>query len=97
LASLPVDEQEVWLDRAERLKWSTKQLRNAIRAQRAGAPQQTHTLEATRLLAVPDNRLEWWHRAATRAGTELGEWVMATLDAAADQLLKEFERQPPLV
>ncbi|WP_186768235.1 LmbU family transcriptional regulator [Streptomyces qinzhouensis] len=93
LASLRADEQEIWLDRAERMKWSTKQLRNAIRAQREGTQQQTDAAAATRRLAVPDNRLQWWHKAAAQAGTELGEWVMATLDAAADQVLKETDRQ----
>ncbi|MFI9721774.1 LmbU family transcriptional regulator [Streptomyces sp. NPDC052396] len=94
LASLRIDEQEEWLDRAERMKWSTKQLRTAIRAQREGIPQQTGAVATTRRLAVPDNRLQWWHKAAAQAGTELGEWVMATLDAAADQVLKEDDRPP---
>ena len=96
LASLRVDEQEAWLDRAERMKWSTKQLRNAIRAQREGAPQKTDAVATTRRIAVPDNRLQWWHKAAAQAGTELGEWVMATLDAAADQVLKGGDQPPPL-
>ena len=95
LASLRVEEQEAWLHRAERMKWSTKQLRNAIRAQREGTPQQTEAVTTTSRIAVPDNRLQWWHKAAAQAGTELGEWVMATLDAAADQVLKDAELQPP--
>ncbi|WP_308013357.1 LmbU family transcriptional regulator [Streptomyces beigongshangae] len=95
LASMPVDDQETWLDRAERMKWSTKQLRNAIRARRQLTPQETRTGAATRQLAVPDNRLQWWHKAAAQAGTELGEWVTATLDAAAARVLQEAERQPP--
>ncbi|MGW5368901.1 LmbU family transcriptional regulator [Streptomyces sp. NPDC004009] len=90
LASLPVEEQETWLDRAERMKWSTKQLRNAIRAQRNGTPPAAEAADAsTRRLAVPDNRLQWWHKAAEQSGTELAEWVMHTLDAEADRVLKE--------
>ncbi|MEV0558607.1 LmbU family transcriptional regulator [Streptomyces sp. NPDC050597] len=96
LASLPAEEQEAWLDRAEQLKWNTKQLRNAIRAERAGTSQETSAVAATRRLAVPDNRLQWWHKAATHAGTELGEWVTATLDAAASQLLNEADRHLPV-
>jgi hypothetical protein len=92
LASLHIDEQETWLDRAERMKWSTKQLRNALRAQREGTAEQTDAGAATRRLAVPDNRLQWWHKAAEQAGTELSEWVMATLDAAAEQVLQETDR-----
>ncbi|MEU6027977.1 LmbU family transcriptional regulator [Streptomyces tauricus] len=97
LASLRVDEQEAWLDRAERMKWSTKKLRLALQAERDGTPQQPDAVAATRRLAVPDNRIQWWHKAAAQAGADLGEWVTATLDAAADQLLKEADRQPPLV
>lgn len=96
LASAPVDEQETWLDRAERMKWNTKQLRNAIRAEREGTSQQTSAVATTRRLAVPDNRLQWWHKAAAHAGTELEEWVTATLDAAASQVLKEADRHLPL-
>ncbi|MEU1056793.1 LmbU family transcriptional regulator [Streptomyces sp. NPDC005876] len=92
LASLHADEQETWLDRAERRKWSTKQLRQALRAEREGAAPQPESGAATRRLAVPDNRLQWWHKAAAQAGTDLGEWVMATLDAAAEQVLKETDR-----
>ncbi|MFI1018256.1 LmbU family transcriptional regulator [Streptomyces sp. NPDC020965] len=92
LASLPVDEQEAWLDRAERMKWNTKRLRNAVRAEREDASQQPSAVAATHRLAVPDNRLQWWHKAAAHSGTELGEWVTATLDAAASQVLKESDR-----
>lgn len=96
LASLPVGEQETWLDRAERMRWTTKQLRNAIRAQREDAEQRTDAVAATRRLAVPDNRLHWWHKAAAHAGTELGEWVTATLDAAANQVLREDDWPSPV-
>ncbi|GAA2704206.1 LmbU family transcriptional regulator [Actinoplanes palleronii] len=95
LASLPTDEQESWLDRAEQMVWSTKQLRNAIKAERDGNTQQTDPAATTRRLAVPDNRVQWWHKAAAQAGTDLEEWVTATLDAAADQVLKESENEAP--
>lgn len=93
LASLRVEEQEVWLDRAEGGKWTTKQLRTALRAEREGADERPEAV-ATRRLAVSDNRLQWWHKAAAQSGVELGEWVTATLDAAASQVLQEEERQP---
>lgn len=78
------------------MKWNTKHLRNAIRAEREGLSEETSAVATTRRLAVPDNRLEWWHKAAAHAGTELGEWVTATLDAAASQVLQEAELQSPL-
>ncbi|AZM51497.1 antibiotic biosynthesis protein [Streptomyces sp. WAC 01529] len=96
LASLHVEEQDAWLDRAERMKWSTKQLRHALKAQREGTTQEPEAVATTRRLAVPDNRLQWWHKAAVEAGTELGDWVTATLDAAADQVLRETGRTLPV-
>ncbi|MGV9316244.1 LmbU family transcriptional regulator [Streptomyces sp. NPDC003691] len=96
LASLPADEQETWLDRAERRKWNTKQLRHAIRAERDAGSGRVSPAAATRRLAVPDHRIQWWHRAAAQAGTELGEWVTATLDAAASRVLEEGDRPLPL-
>ncbi|HVQ96746.1 MAG TPA: LmbU family transcriptional regulator [Mycobacteriales bacterium] len=89
LASLPVDEQELWLDRAEQMHWTTKQLRGAIRlaredATREGKPAE---IETTRRLTVPGNRIQWWHRAAAESGIEFEQWVLAALDHAAERAL----------
>lgn len=89
LASLPVGAQEVWLDRAERMKWSTKQLRTALRAAREAEAGGDRRTEATQRLAVPGDRLTWWHRAAAQSGIELEQWVLATLDNAAERVLRE--------
>ncbi|MEU0953868.1 LmbU family transcriptional regulator [Streptomyces niveus] len=101
LTSLPVDEQEAWLDRAERMKWSTKQLRTALRASReAEAEAQAGTGIGTEAghesrtgavgrLAVPHSRIPWWHEAAERSGIELDQWVLTTLDRAAERVLGE--------
>ncbi|MFJ6436007.1 LmbU family transcriptional regulator [Streptomyces sp. NPDC091416] len=89
LASMPVDEQELWLDKAERLKWTTKQLRSAIRVERKGDPRcEEEEADATRRLAVPDSRLQWWHKAAAQLGSDLDQWVLSTLDEAAEHVLK---------
>ncbi|MBK3562594.1 LmbU family transcriptional regulator [Streptomyces sp. MBT62] len=89
LASLSVDEQDMWLDRAEQMTWTTKQLRNAIRMARADERQHGQQIEPTQQLAVPGNRLQWWHKAAEQSGTDFDEWVLATLDNAAEQALEE--------
>ncbi|MFD7052733.1 LmbU family transcriptional regulator [Streptomyces mirabilis] len=92
LASLPVEEQERWLDQAEQQGWSTKQLRKAMRLARGGAEvEEASQAEATRRLAVPDSRLQWWHKAAEQSGVELEQWVLATLDNAAEQILVETQ------
>jgi hypothetical protein len=94
LASLPAEEQEQWLDQAERQGWSTKQLRTAMRLARgAEVPEAQRTAEATRRLAVPDSRLQWWHKAAARSGVELEQWVLDTLDSAAEQILEKLQEQ----
>ncbi|WP_208881972.1 LmbU family transcriptional regulator [Streptomyces armeniacus] len=91
VASLPVPEQEWWLDRAEQQNWSTKQLRNSIRdAQGEKDPDGKPESEIQRL-PVPGNRLSHWRRAAEQAGVDLNKWVLATLDRAARRTLEEAE------
>ncbi|TMR04972.1 antibiotic biosynthesis protein [Actinomadura soli] len=97
VASLPVQEQDSWLDRAEKMKWTTKQLRKAIRVARDGEaldltkPEQPERTEETRRLAVPGSHLQRWHRAATQSGIDFQQWVLATLDRAAERVLEEVE------
>lgn len=93
LASLPVEEQERWLDQAEQQGWTTKQLRRAIRLARADGRREVSQADTTRQLAVPDSRLRWWHKAAVKSGVELEQWVLATLDNAAEQILEELQEQ----
>ncbi|MFD3484197.1 LmbU family transcriptional regulator [Streptomyces sp. NPDC058665] len=89
LTSLPVDDQEAWLDRAEQMKWSTKQLRTALRASREGEAGREKRTEAKERLAVPHAHVTWWHEAAARAGIDFEQWVLTTLDKAAERVLGE--------
>jgi hypothetical protein len=91
LASMPVEEQELWLDRAEQGQWSTKQLRGALRAARQ-SDQPGTSAEPSRRLEVPGSRLQWWHRAAEQQGVDFEQWVTTTLDRAAATALAEFGR-----
>ena len=90
LASMPVVEQELWLDRAEQRQWTTKQLRGAIRAARQGERQPRTPAEPIRRLEVPGSRLQWWHKAAERLGLDFEQWVMTTLDSAASSALESL-------
>ncbi|MFJ5779577.1 LmbU family transcriptional regulator [Streptomyces sp. NPDC093094] len=91
LASMPVEEQDRWLDRAEEGQWTTKQLRGAIRAARQGEQQPPHAAaEPSRRLEVPGSRLQWWHKAAEQLGVDFEQWVMATLDSAAATALEDL-------
>jgi hypothetical protein len=91
VASLPPDQQETWLDRAERKGWSTKQLRNAIRTAAAvggATAAERSALVPTRQLALPGSRIEWWNRAAKQSGVDFARWVLISLDNAAEQVLE---------
>jgi hypothetical protein len=89
IASLPPDEQDQWLDRAEQGNWTTKQLRNALQVarQRALGAQDAAEIETVKKLAVPVSRVEWWQKAAERSGTAFEQWVLSTLDQAAETIL----------
>ncbi|MET8249535.1 LmbU family transcriptional regulator [Streptomyces sp. NPDC005202] len=87
LASMPVEEQELWLDRAEQRQWTTKQLRGAIRAERQSR-QPCAPTEPSRRLEVPGSRFQRWHRAAEQLGVDFEQWVMTTLDSAAASALE---------
>ncbi|MFD0886557.1 LmbU family transcriptional regulator [Streptosporangium algeriense] len=95
LASLPVDEQEKWLDRAEQMKWTTKQLRNAIRMARNGETHDKKPGETPQRLLIPGNRIRWWQQAAERSGIEFDQWVLAALDNAAEHILEDTEHPEP--
>jgi hypothetical protein len=88
VASLSIAEQEHWLDQCEAHEWSTKQLRKAVRLaqenEMAGEDQDT---EPTQRLAVPSGHMRRWHSAASHAGIDLEEWVLVTLDSAAEEIL----------
>ncbi len=84
VASLPVDKQDWWLDRAERGMWTTKQLRNHIRDEPAESGQKGVDATVVSQIQVPQSQLVRWRRAADRAGVDFDSWVRATLDRAAE-------------
>ncbi|MCR8579123.1 LmbU family transcriptional regulator [Streptomyces sp. Isolate_219] len=94
VASLPAEEQDRWLDRAEKLKWSTKQLREGIRLARADDVREAEANDTTRRLMVPGSKLQRWHLAAAQSGTDLRQWVLLTLDQAARAALQEDAAHP---
>ncbi|MFG2452940.1 LmbU family transcriptional regulator [Streptomyces sp. NPDC048512] len=92
LASMPAEEQDRWLERAERQRWTTKQLRSALRAARRSEqqpPAVAQAEEAAQRLDLPGSRLQWWHRAAEQLGVDFEQWVTATLDSAAATALRD--------
>lgn len=94
VASLPLDDQETWLQRAQDGGWSTKQLRTAIQHARDPRRVPARQAPAVSRLPVPENRLLWWNEAAERTGVEFDAWVLMTLDSAAQQVLADDPRTP---
>ncbi|MGW2421046.1 LmbU family transcriptional regulator [Streptomyces sp. NPDC001709] len=92
LASMPAEQQDLWLDRAEQHKWTTKQLRGALRAARQSEHQPRTPTEPSRHLELPGSRLQWWHKAAEQLGVDFEQWVMTTLDSAAASALEDLGR-----
>lgn len=90
LASMPIEDQDLWLDRAEQQQWSTKQLRSALRAARQSEQQPRTPAEPNHRLEVPGNRLQSWHKAAEQLGVDFEQWVTTTLDSAAASALEEL-------
>lgn len=89
VASLPLGDQDVWLERAENHSWTTKQLRSAIQGARNGLSPTARQLPM-RKLPVPENRLLWWHKAAETSGVDFDKWVLMALDKAAEQALTDL-------
>lgn len=89
VASVPIDEQDWWLDQAEREMWTTKQLRTCMRDGRAdGAGGREQGVMIPRI-AVPSSRLVRWRKAADQTGVEFVNWMLSTLDRAAKETLNE--------
>lgn len=86
VATLQEHEQDVWLDRAERERWSRNELRRNIKSFRSGSPDQpVEELDAIHLQVAQD-RKELWENAAYRANCDLPEWMVTVLDSAAASL-----------
>jgi hypothetical protein len=90
LASMPVEEQDLWLERAEQRQWTTKQLRGALRAARRSEQPPLTPAEPSRRVEVPGSRLQCWHRAAEQLGVDFEQWMTSTLDSAAADALEEL-------
>lgn len=86
VASLAEADQEHWLTLAQANGWSRNQLRRAVRGGRQDAEQPRGSTPPRRL-AVPQDRMDVWRRAAERVESELSEWVVETLDRAAADVL----------
>jgi hypothetical protein len=85
VASLTEAEQELWLGRAERLRWARNRLRRELAAARSEAPVAASSVVLRVSVAAP--REERWRQAASESAQGLEEWLALALDHAADTVL----------
>ncbi|WP_245667284.1 LmbU family transcriptional regulator [Actinomadura macra] len=87
IAALPEREQDRWLERAERGKWSTRRLRREIRqlreASKDGARQWDGRAPTKVVMSLDAGRKDRWDQAAEAAQMPLLDWIAKVLDEAA--------------
>jgi hypothetical protein len=87
VASLPEPERELWLSRAERLRWSKQELRRHLAAERphqeVGVPARLTTVR----LEITRDREQRWREAAAAVHQELEAWLASAADLAATDVL----------
>jgi hypothetical protein len=83
-AALTPEQQDVWLDRAEKFGWSRNELRSKLKAQ-LNASRSAARVEVTVRLNVSAERKQRWQAAAERAGVDIDCWIAAALDLMAEQ------------
>lgn len=87
LASLPADERDVWLNKAEQFGWSRNELRKQLREGLAGKETGASASAVMPRVHIARERLEQWRDAAAQSGVDLKSWIVDTLDrASASQL-----------
>jgi hypothetical protein len=85
VASLPEDEQDLWLLRAQQHGWSRNQLRRQVQCSRNGSREQ----EVVQLqMSLVADRKQRWQEAAERSEQDLLDWMVAILDRAASSTLE---------
>lgn len=94
VASLPGEQQDLWLDQAEKLKWSRNEMRKQLRLHRASMEKPRHDPLVSVLLNVTADRERRWLHAAKTVNRDLQEWIAEALDNAAESLLRATEDAP---
>jgi hypothetical protein len=83
VASLPPEEQDYWLDHAEKDGWSRNRLRQEIRDKRiSGAGDNVKPSALPRIVVTPE-RIARWRATAEQMEMTLESWIIAELDSAA--------------
>jgi hypothetical protein len=87
VAALPEADQDLWLDRTERARWSRNELRRRLKAEQRPALAAGDGQRATLHVPLTTDRERRWREAAATADQNIVDWVMRTADEAAEAAL----------
>jgi hypothetical protein len=96
VAALPEADQDLWLERAERLQWSRNELRRRMRAEMPPDPDADEHAMTLRVRVTTD-REQKWRQAAEVADQALPDWIAAAADDAAEAVLETRFAEPVAV
>jgi hypothetical protein len=94
VASLPPDEQDYWLDRAEDRGWSRNRLRQEIRNSRSVGTDNAPKASTLPRIIVTKERIARWRASAEQMQMSLENWIVANLDSAAE--MAQLETSAPV-
>jgi hypothetical protein len=89
VAALPEAEQDLWLRRAEKLRWSRNRLRGQLTQHRRASRAEEADHSVVLRVEVAAEREHAWREAAIRTRQELTEWLATVADEAATATLAE--------
>jgi hypothetical protein len=87
VASMDTAEQDKWLDRAEKARWSRNELRRQLRGSRRDGQAPAASTSLIPRVPVARERVERWRAAARRSDDHLEDWIVLILDRAAEDTL----------
>jgi hypothetical protein len=87
VAALPEAEQDLWLARAQTLRWSRNELRRQVAAARGPGRESGRRREIVLRLQVPADRERHWREAAQATEQPLSEWIARAADEMAEAVL----------
>jgi hypothetical protein len=91
VASLPDAQQDLWLRRAERGRWSRNELRRQLRGERHARLATGSDGVVLLRVEVSRTREHRWRQAAQAADQSLSDWLAAIGDAAAEAILRSAQ------
>jgi hypothetical protein len=95
VASMPEPDQDLWLSRAERSRWSRNELRRRVHGERRRTREIAAEGPVRLEVEVTRDREQRWRDAATVAEQALPDWMASAADAAADAVLVPDARRLP--